>query len=95
MHAHGIVVLVGVGDHGGDVIEHGHGVQPLGQQPEPLLRHRVSPQHVRPALGGCAAGGHALLRREVPALRPSPQHAQVVRHGVRQPPLGELLQPVM
>ena len=45
-------------------------------------------------LVGCACGGDALLRREVPALGASPQHAQVVRHGVHEAPLGQLLQPV-
>ena len=93
VYANGFLVRVGVGDHGGDAVEHGHGVQPFGQQPEPLLGHRVGPQHVVPALGGCASGGDALLGGEVPALRPSSQHAQMVRHGARQPPLGELLQP--
>ena len=43
---------------------------------------------------GCACCGDALLRREVPALRASPQCAQVVRHGVHQAPLRQLLQPV-
>ena len=76
VHAHRVIVRVGVGDHGGDAVEHGHGVQPLGQQSEPLLRHWVGPQHVRPALGGCASGGDALLGREVAPLRASPQHAQ-------------------
>ena len=38
VHPHGGVVWVGVGDQGGDAVEHGHGVQWLGQQPEPLLR---------------------------------------------------------
>ena len=94
VHPHGIVVRVGVDDHGGDAVEHGHGVQPLGQQPEPLLRHRVGPQHVVPALGGCASYGDALFRRKVPALGASPQDAQVVRHGVHEAPLGQLLQPV-
>ena len=46
-----------------------------------------------PALGGCARRSDALLRRDVPALRPSPQHAQVVRHGVHKAPLSELPQP--
>ena len=94
VHAHRVVVRVGVGDHGGDAVEHGHGVHSLGQQPEPLLRHGVGPQHVRPALGGCAPGGDALLRGEVPALRASSQNAQMVRHGVDEAPLGQLLQPV-
>ena len=91
VHAQGIAVRVGIGDYGGDVVEHGDGIQPLGQQPEPLLRHRVGAQHVRPALGCRAPGDDALLRWEVPALRPSPQHAQVVRHRVHEAPLGELL----
>ena len=94
VHAHGLLVRVGVGDHGCDAVEHGHGVQTLGQQPEPLLRHRVGPQHVLPALGGCACCGDALLRGEIPALRASPQDAQMVRHGVHEAPLGQLLQPV-
>ena len=85
---------VGVGDQGGDAVEHGNGVQTLGQQPEPLLGHRVGPQHVIPALGGCTSGGDALPRREVPALRSSPQDAQVVLHGVHEAPFGQLLQPV-
>ena len=94
VNAHGIIVGVGVGDHGGDAVEHCHGVQPFGQQPEPLLRHRVGPQHVRPALGGCACCGDALLRGEVPVLWARTQHAQMVCHGVHEAPLGQLLQPV-
>ena len=34
VYAHRVAVGVGVGDHGGDVVQHGHGVQTLGQQPE-------------------------------------------------------------
>ena len=75
-------------------MEHGHGVQSLGQQPEPLLRHRVGPQHVVPALGGRARCGDALLGGEVSALGASPQDAQVVGHGVHEAPLGQLPQPV-
>ena len=82
VHAHGIVVRIAVGDQGDDAVQHRDGIQPLGQQPEPLFQHRVGPQHVRPALGGCAPGGDALLRREVPALRASPQYAQMERPGV-------------
>ena len=41
VHAHGILVRVGIGYHGGDAVEHRYGVQTLGQQPEPLLRHRA------------------------------------------------------
>ena len=43
-------------------------------------------------LGGCASGGDALLRREIPALRARTQHAQVVRHGAHEAPLGQPLQ---
>ena len=91
VYAHGPLVRGGVGGHDGDAVKHGDGIQPLGQQPEPLLRDRVGPQHVSPALGGCASGGDALLRWEVPSLRASPQHAQVVRYGVHKATLGELL----
>ena len=94
VHAHRVFVRVGVGDHGGDAVEHGHGVQSLGQQPEPLLGHRVGLQHVRSALRGCACCGDALLRREIPVLWARTQDAQVVRHGIHQAPLGQLLQPV-
>ena len=43
VQAHGILVRVGIGYHGGGAVEHRHryGVQTLGQQPEPLLRHRA------------------------------------------------------
>ena len=91
VRAHGIAVRVGVGDHGGDVVEHGYGVQPLGQKPEPLFRRRVGPQHMRPALGGYSPGDDALLRWEVPELRASTQDAQMVRHGAHKAAFGELL----
>ena len=94
VHAHGITVRVSAGDHSGDAVEHGDDVQPLGQQPEALLRNRAGRHHVCAALRGCASGGDALFRGEVPALRVSPQRAQMERHEVHQPPLGGLAKPL-
>ena len=93
VHSHGVLARVGVGHHCGDAVEDGGGVQPLGQQPEPLLRNRVGPQQVPAALGGGAGGGYAFLRGEAPALGARPQGSQVVRHGVHQATLCELVQP--
>ena len=94
VHAHGLPVRVCVGDHGGDAVERSHGVQPLGQQPEPLLRHRVLAQEVFSAVLNPPSGDDALPRGEVPALRARPQDAQMVRDGVHEAPLGELAKPL-
>ncbi|MXZ92071.1 MAG: hypothetical protein F4W95_15125 [Chloroflexi bacterium] len=93
VHPHVAPLRVGVGDHGGHAVEHGHGVQPLRQQAEPLSGQRVGHKHVLAALGGGAGGRDALIRGKVAALGAGPQRAQVVGHGVHQAALGELLQP--
>ena len=69
VHPDGVSLRVGVGDEGGHVVEHGHGVQALGQDAEPLAGHRmVGQEGLGPSLKGCG-GADALFRGEVAALR--------------------------
>ena len=83
-----------IGDHGDHAVERGHGVQPLGQQPEPLLRHRVLTEEALRAMLDPPSGDDAPLCGEVAALGVRPQAAQVVRHGVHKTPIGQLPQSV-
>ena len=94
VHPHVVPLRVGVGDHGGHAVEHRHGVQPLGQQPEPLPGQRVDRQHVLAALGGGAGGRDALLSGKVTELGAGPQRSQVMGHGVRHAATGQLVQTV-
>ena len=91
VHAHGVALRVGVGDHGGDAVEHGYGIQTLGQQPEPLARHRILADEALGTVLNPPSDHDALLRGEVPALWSSAQRAQMVRHGAHEAPRGQLL----
>ena len=94
VHSHRLSLGVGVAALVADAVERGHGVQPLGQEPEPLFGHRVLPQEgLRSPFNPCP-GVYALLRREVPQMGVRPQNAQAVGHRVRHAHLYQLLQPV-
>ena len=41
VHPDGLAAPVGVGDEGGDVIDHRHGVQAFGENAEPLPGYRI------------------------------------------------------
>ena len=56
-------MLVGVGDHDGDAMEDGDSVHAVGQQPEPLLRHRVLVEEAFHAVLDPPSGDDALLPR--------------------------------
>ena len=90
IHPHGLFVRIYFVDHGGNVVEHGDGVQPLGQEPEPLPGDRVEPQEVVLPPGG-GAGDDALLRGKVSASRSESQGPHLVAERVHEAPVGELL----
>ena len=93
VHPDGVSLRVGVGDEGGDVVEHGHGVQALGEQTEPLAGHRlVGQEGLGPSLKGCG-GADTLFRGEVAVLRLRSEGAQAVGHGIHQPQFRQSFQP--
>ena len=94
VHPHGLPLGVGVGDHGGHVVEHGHGVQAFGQAAGTTpgdtgysLRKRSVP---------CSASAAASMPRSVGKWRRlgfGPRAAQVVGNRVRQAPPLKFRQP--
>ena len=69
----GVFAGVDLGDHGGHVVENGDGVQPLGQDAEPLPGHGVLLQEGIRAVLEPASGANTLFRGEVTAPRVLPQ----------------------
>ena len=65
--SHGLFMRVRGGDQCGHAVEDGHGVQSLGQQPEPLFGHRVFAEEALRAVFDPTSDVDALFRWEVPA----------------------------
>ncbi len=75
------------------MIQHGHGVETLGEDSEPLAGHRVVFQEAfGPPLQRCG-GVDVLLRGEVAAPGLWTEGAQAVGHGIRQPQFRHPFQP--
>ena len=82
IHPDGLAALVGVGDEGGHVVDHRHGVQPFGEDAEPLSGHRVLAEKAFRAVFGFACGDYACFRGEVAELGARTQVGQAVGHRV-------------
>ena len=90
----GFTIRVGIGDEGGDVVQHGNGVKTLGEQTEPLAGHRLVFQETLDARLKGSCGVDSLFRGEVAALGLGAESAQTVGHGIRQSQFRQPFQPV-
>ena len=94
VHPDGLAAGVGVGDQGGQMVDHGHGVQPFRENPKPLPGHRVPAEETLGILFTLRCRHNPLVRGEVAALGMRPQAVQPVGHRVHQAHGRQPVQPV-
>ena len=84
VHPDGLAAGVGVGQQRGQVVDHGHGVQPFRENAKPLPGHRVPAEEAVGVLFTLRRRHNSLVSGEVAALGARPQCRLAVGHRVRQ-----------